>query len=116
VIPGPPASERSRSPAGRGSLGPDCDDYDPETWEGELLCELCPKDPHFEGCPCNSSDHPEPEVCYAGPFGEIGVGVCSAGERACEGTWTGCVGQVLPTKEEYDGEDDDCDGEVDNGC
>ncbi|MBZ4415483.1 hypothetical protein [Myxococcus sp. RHSTA-1-4] len=52
--------------------------------------------------------------CYTGPEGTSGVGTCRPGQSAC--TRTGgitCVNQVLPINEECNGQDDDCDGRVD---
>lgn len=52
--------------------------------------------------------------CYAGPDGTEGKGICTSGQRECvNGKWTTCKEQVLPTNEECNGKDDDCDGFVD---
>ena len=55
--------------------------------------------------------------CYAGPAGTLGVGACQAGTQTCDsaGKWGSCVGEVLPTKEQCNSKDDDCDGQVDEG-
>jgi hypothetical protein len=55
--------------------------------------------------------------CYTGPEGTLGVGRCRAGTRPCqEGAIAeACVGEVLPLEEQCNGEDDDCDGQVDDG-
>ena len=53
------------------------------------------------------------EACYEGPAGTQGVGICVSGLLTCQvdGTFSGCVGQVLP-RTEIPGNslDDDCDG------
>jgi hypothetical protein len=70
-----------------------------------------PCTPGDEGCGCA----PDAVLaCYSGPVGLVGVGACQAGTRRCHGgAWGACVGEVLPSAERCDGEDDDCDGEVD---
>jgi len=78
---------------GTGCAGPDCDDG-------------------------NSMIHSSvvQRSCYAGPAGTRDVGVCRAGSQSCgNGVWTTCVGQVIPGAEACNGEDDDCDGTVDDG-
>jgi hypothetical protein len=62
--------------------------------------------------------------CYTGPEGTLGVGICKPGNVVCEaGTWGSysnnvfiadlCADQVLPTEEECNGVDDNCDGITD---
>jgi hypothetical protein len=54
--------------------------------------------------------------CYTGPPGTAGVGACKSGMLSC-GATPSCVGQVLPTTEScFNSADDDCDGQVNNGC
>lgn len=51
--------------------------------------------------------------CYSGPAGTNGVGVCQAGTQTCinNGTaWGPCIGEVLPSPEVCNGQDDDCNG------
>ena len=49
-----------------------------------------------------------------------GVGVCNAGTQYCreDGYWSICYGAsyAASSLEECNGEDDDCDGEIDEGC
>jgi hypothetical protein len=54
--------------------------------------------------------HPSPAVA--------GKGRCGYGQRECvSGTWSSCLGAVLPTSEDCSTfEDDDCDGLVNEGC
>lgn len=53
--------------------------------------------------------------CYTGPPQTQGVGRCKAGVQLCKNkVWQPCLGLVLPkSKEECNGIDDDCNGQVD---
>ena len=56
------------------------------------------------------------ESCYTGPPGTKGVAGCHAGYWLCaEGRRAGCLSQGLPTPEQCNGIDDNCNGEVDEG-
>lgn len=65
-------------------------------------------------CVCNPF---EMLNCYTGPAGTEGVGLCRIGAHVCalDGSAFGsaCVDEVLPSWEVCDGEDNDCDGLVD---
>ncbi|MFT3775635.1 MAG: MopE-related protein [Minicystis sp.] len=59
--------------------------------------------------------------CYAGPNGTLGVGVCHAGSKACTAVpgsgvpqFGACIGEVKPSPEICDGQDNDCNGMVDD--
>lgn len=61
--------------------------------------------------------------CYSGAKDTQGVGACKAGRQTCEapGKWGACKGEVLPVKESClptagQALDEDCDGDVDEGC
>ena len=72
-----------------------------------------------EGCNCAIG---ATRQCYIGSGGTSGVGACRPGNQACaenpDGTsdWGPCNGQVIPTTEICDGVDNDCNGQIDEGC
>jgi hypothetical protein len=67
-----------------------------------------------ENCPCTQG---QMQDCYTGPPNTQGVGLCQAGTQLCDssGQWGQCNGSVVPTVEQCNGDDDDCDGTVDDG-
>ncbi|MBU48924.1 MAG: hypothetical protein CL920_09520 [Deltaproteobacteria bacterium] len=66
-----------------------------------------------------AKDMPLSETCTYPLPNKVGVGVCQAGVKVCkEGTWSRCQGEVLPAVLDLcgDNKDNDCDGEIDEGC
>jgi Notch-like protein len=62
--------------------------------------------------PCSGEG--EMPLCFDGPPNASSVGTCKAGRQRCEnGFYGACVGQVTPTAELCNGQDDDCDGSSD---
>lgn len=74
----------------------------------------------LDACEGTTPQHtPGMTACYSGPPGTAGVGACAAGVQQCDtsGPVGPCVGEVLPTAEQCDGDgaDEDCDGASDDG-
>ena len=92
----------------------DCSDLDAERNPGEA--EVCDnKDNDCNGpIDDNGAGGPLDRSCYSSDASEIGVGVCRAGTQSCSaGVYGSCVGQVTPSLEICDSEDNDCDGDED---
>jgi Cys-rich repeat protein len=75
---------------------------------------------HADGCETQGMCACEPnavQICYTGPPGTEGVGVCQAGTQTCNGAGTGwgpCLNQVLPSPEICgSGQDENCNAEID---
>ncbi|TNE47645.1 MAG: hypothetical protein EP343_18995 [Deltaproteobacteria bacterium] len=66
---------------------------------------------------CNGAiDEGVQRSCYTGPTGTLNRGPCQAGVESCSaGQWTACQGEVAPTSEVCDGQDNDCNGMIDEG-
>ncbi len=64
----------------------------------------------------DADGNPIATSCYTGPEGTSGEGLCSDGIWTCsEGRFGPCIGQIRPTDEICNGNDDDCDGIADEG-
>ncbi len=63
--------------------------------------------------PCSCTPG-ETKSCYTGAPGTPGVGICKTGLSTClDGVvWGPCTGQVIPTYEQCNQLDDDCDGAI----
>ena len=73
--------------------------------------EVCNGDD--DDCDGSTDEGVAPVECYTADDPRTqGVGVCRGGLEACRSDV--CAGEVVPSPEECDGEDDDCDGTIDD--
>ncbi|MBK07240.1 MAG: hypothetical protein CL920_06635 [Deltaproteobacteria bacterium] len=98
-------SDGDKYPADR-----DCNDKDKTIYPGAP--EVCDqKDNDCDGRVDNIEQNP----CYSGSSGSLGNGSCKAGVTSCDSDGKEfCKGEVAPTTETCNGQDDDCDGVIDN--
>ena len=94
---------------GPGGAGVDCDDSDPDVNVG--AAESC------DGID-NDCDGATDLGCDCTPGDSRACGTCNLGEQTCggDGGWAACQEPANPPSEACDGEDDDCDGDVDEGA
>lgn len=100
------------------TYGPGCEageDCDPDNAARNVDCASipppdCSADPSLTGCPCLAGSM---SACFAD---NDRIGICLAGVTRCvDDHWNICVGGVAPQSELCDGQDQDCDGLVDEG-
>jgi len=99
-------------------LGPDCNDNDFYTNPG--VDEICGDEVDNncnkvtdEFCSCIEG---QIKNCYTGPIQTLNKGECKAGYQICEdGVFSNCRSEVLPTDELFDGFDNNCDEQIDEG-
>ncbi len=69
-----------------------------------------------DAAPTTLCEPGQQRICYTGAPETQGLGACKAGIQICLGNqWGLCQGEVAPLPETCDGQDNDCDGQVDNG-
>ncbi|MDA8240535.1 MAG: DUF6531 domain-containing protein [Nitrospiraceae bacterium] len=67
------------------------------------------------GPACSVCAEGDTKSCYDGPAGTQGVGICQAGTQTCSGgQWGACQGEVLPGALLCNGQDNNCDGIIDD--
>lgn len=103
----------------------DCNDQDPLVVPGAReICgnnkdDNCNGQTDEEGCVQVECTPGQSRDCYEGKETTLTFpGTrCKKGKQICtsEGVWGDCQGQVLPAPEDCDGEDNDCNGKVDDG-
>ncbi len=92
----------------------DCAENDPNRFPGNP--EVC--DGVDNDCNPSTLDSNLSRSCYTGAAGTNGVGVCHGGTEYCSAPtgWSGtCSGQVVPSPEQCDNLDHDCNGNPLNG-
>jgi hypothetical protein len=91
--------------------GDDCGPLDPVRFPGSVeTCNGLDDD-------CDTQiDEVAEQPCFDGDESLIGVGRCAEGVQSClDGEWGTCQNAILPSIETCDGQDQDCDGDVDEG-
>jgi len=106
------------SPGGAGSAwGPCAGETLPSADRCDGVDRNCDGNPNT-GCACTVGMS---RVCYTGPAGTQGVGICRAGFQTCVASgatsvWGACTDQVTPLVDRCDGVDRNCDGNPNTGC
>jgi hypothetical protein len=90
-----------------------CTDVDRDGYGAGTQCQCAALDCDDDDASVHSDAS---ESCYTGPSGTRGIGTCQAGARVCvAGVWGPCTGEIIPSGEACNGEDDDCDQTPDDG-
>ena len=67
-----------------------------------------------EGCLCEDG---KSQPCYPSSAATKDKGICATGIQFCKDSqWQNCIGAQAPREERCNGLDDNCDGQIDNGC
>lgn len=109
-----PAGTSGTGVCKKGSLNCENGEYSSCTGEITPADEVCDgKDNNCNGMTDENISHP----CYTGPAGTVGTGLCQEGIANCEnGEFPSCAGEITPADELCDDLDNNCNGQVDEGC
>ncbi|MBU47461.1 MAG: hypothetical protein CL920_02050 [Deltaproteobacteria bacterium] len=133
---GPPqgeqATEQTQEPIAKedaGAAGTETSQAEPSSSQEPTVPDEQPEPscvPKKEECngmddDCNGQiDDLPAKACYTGPSATQDKGICRSGTQLCQGgQWGACTGEILPGKDgagACDGKDNNCDGQIDEGC
>ncbi|MBT4648028.1 hypothetical protein HOC11_07230 [archaeon] len=91
---------------------------DCNSFEGAMaeICDIDRLDENCNGLP-NENCECDGDITVSCGFSDVtlnGIGICQLGTKTCEnGKWSECIDYIEPKEEECNGEDDNCDNEVD---